>query len=502
MKKQKILLNATSSVIQILITSVTLFLLYKYLLRAIGPENLGIWSLVLATTSIAQLANLGITGSIVKYVAKYRAIGQDNKLSLLIQTSIITIATFFLLLMVVVYPLADYYLRLTIRGASYYAAHSILPYALVAFWIMMVTGIYQAGLYGCQMITHRNLILAGESVSFLVICMFLAPLYGLIGLAYARVIQNVITLFVTWCVLKRSVPALPLIPFRWEKSLFKEMVSYSVNLQLISIVVMLCDPVTKGLLSRYVSISMVGYYEMANRMVQQVRSIIVNANQVLVPAFAHLKELEPEKIQTMYLNSYRLLFFVAVPTFSILAVSSPFISQIWVGKYENAFVYSAIILSIGWLLNTLCVPAYFASLGTGELKWNLISHVVMGLSNLGIGIAAGISFSGLGVVGAWALSLALGGIILIIAYHVINGLPMKELLPRTSRLLLVSCFVGVLLCYVIFVVGHSLNKPVLSSGIVILCFAITIAVPVWIHPLRKEIMGWIASIKFNKVFAE
>jgi O-antigen/teichoic acid export membrane protein len=247
---------------------------------------------------------------------------------------------------------------------------------------------------------------------------------------------------------------------------------------------------------------MVGYYEMANRMVQQVRSIIVNANQVLVPAFAHLKELEPEKIQTMYLNSYRLLFFVAVPTFSILAVSSPFISQIWVGKYENAFVYSAIILSIGWLLNTLCVPAYFASLGTGELKWNLISHVVMGLSNLGIGIAAGISFSGLGVVGAWALSLALGGIILIIAYHVINGLPMKELLPRTSRLLLVSCFVGVLLCYVIFVVGHSLNKPVLSSGIVILCFAITIAVPVWIHPLRKEIMGWIASIKFNKVFAE
>jgi hypothetical protein len=105
-------------------------------------------------------------------------------------------------------------------------------------------------------------------------------------------------------------------------------------------------------------------------------------------------------------------------------------------------------------------------------------------------------------VGAWSLSLALGGIILNIAYHLINRLPIKELLPTSSRLLLVSCVVGAIFSYIVFAVSYSLNKPILSSSAVILCFAMTIAIPVWIHPLRKEIVGWITKLKINEVFIQ
>ncbi|MGC8744981.1 MAG: polysaccharide biosynthesis C-terminal domain-containing protein, partial [Verrucomicrobiia bacterium] len=59
--------------IQIISVGIALFFLYRFLLKTIGVEQFGIWSLVLSTTSIIGAANLGISGSIVKFVAKYIA---------------------------------------------------------------------------------------------------------------------------------------------------------------------------------------------------------------------------------------------------------------------------------------------------------------------------------------------------------------------------------------------------------------------------------------------
>jgi O-antigen/teichoic acid export membrane protein len=52
---------------------------------------------------------------------------------------------------------------------------------------------------------------------------------------------------------------------------------------------MLYDPITKALLTKFGGLSLVGYYEMANKLIYQIRSLKVSANQILVPAFADLK---------------------------------------------------------------------------------------------------------------------------------------------------------------------------------------------------------------------
>ncbi len=66
MQKRQILINALMSIVQIIIISVVLFILYKFLLKTIGVEQLGIWSLVLATTSVSQIANFGLSGSVFR----------------------------------------------------------------------------------------------------------------------------------------------------------------------------------------------------------------------------------------------------------------------------------------------------------------------------------------------------------------------------------------------------------------------------------------------------
>ena len=67
--KKKIAISAGSSIIQTVVSGITVFILFKYILKTIGPEKLGIWSLVLAASSMVQVANLGMSGSIVKNAA-------------------------------------------------------------------------------------------------------------------------------------------------------------------------------------------------------------------------------------------------------------------------------------------------------------------------------------------------------------------------------------------------------------------------------------------------
>jgi O-antigen/teichoic acid export membrane protein len=490
MQKRQILINAAMSVIQIVAVGVVLFVLYKFLLRTIGVEQLGIWSLVLATSSIAHISNFGFSGSVVKYVAKYLARGEGKRVSDVIQTAVISIALFAGCFLVVIYPLVKWVLRLVIEDGSLPLAVSILPPAFLALWIMIVTEIYQSGLDGCQRIDIRSAIGITGAVIHLLLSFLLAPTFGLMGLAYAQIARNLIVLFLTIFLLKRYLRSLPVIPHHWDKDIFKETIVYGINFQLISFIAMLYDPLIKTFLSKFGGLSFIGYYEMASRMIQQLRALIVSANQVLVPAIADLQEKAPEKIRSVYLTSYQLIFYLALPFYSIVVVCMPLISRLWIGHYEGAFVISGILLSVGWFMNTIAGPAYFSYLGTGSLRWNLTGHLLIAFLNVGLGLPVGISYGGIGVIVAWAVSLSLGSSIIYLSYHISNKIQFRELIPVASRPMMVVCLAGILLNY---------SAQFTVNIILFILFLVVIIITAWVHPMRKRLMGWINSQLLNTV---
>lgn len=498
MKKRQIFINAAMSVIQTVIISVVLFVLYKYLLNTIGVKQLGIWSLVLATTSVTQIANLGLSGSIVKFVAKYIARGEYENVSDIIQTVTLSVGIFIGVALLIGYPIVKWVLGLVIPAESIPIALSVLPYALLALWIMVITGVFQAGLDGYQRIDIRSYLLIAGAVLNLLLCFLFVPKYGLMGVAYARIIQNITIFLSSWFLLKRYLPLLPVFPYKWNKRLFKETINYGINFQIISVTRMFYDPVTKALLSKFGGLSMVGYYAMANNMITQLRALIVSANQVLVPAIADLKEKTPQKIKSVYITSYQLLFYLALPLFSLIAVYTPLISKLWIGHYERIFIVSGTLLAIGWFGNTLSVPAYFSFMGIGDLRWNVIGQVSIALVNAGVGFLLGILLGGTGVVIGWVLSLALGSCIIYISYNIIHKIHLTQILPEPSRMISIVCLFGTFfICIIQSKFNYTSNATIVNS-IIILLFSLTIFVLLWLHPMRKRIMGWILSELLNK----
>ena len=498
MQKRQILINAITSIVRVIIIGVVFFILYRFLLNTIGVKQLGIWSLVLATTSVTQIANFGLGGSVVKFVAKYVAREENKRVSGIIQTAAISVGVFVGLTLLICYPIAKLVLRLVIPNESFPLALSILPYAFFALWFMVVTSIFHAGLDGYQRIDLRSTLLMGGAILHLLLCFIFAPKYGLMGVAYARVIQNITVLFSSWFLLKRCLPLLPIFRFKWNKSLFKEIIGYGLNYQIISISSMFYDPLTKALLSKFGGLSMVGYFEMASKMIQQLRLLIVSANQVLFPAIANLKEKTPEKIQSVYLTSYQLVFYLGLPLFSLIIVCTPLISELWIGYYESIFVTFGVLLAIGWFLNTLSAPAYYANLGIGELRWNVVSYITITLGNAILGFLLGMLYGGIGVVVACIVSLAVGGSIIYLSYHIRHKIPLAELLPKASKLIMIACLVSVISALIIQNrLNHSLSTIGINS-IKILSFSIIVFFPLWLHPMRRRLVGWLTNELLKK----
>jgi O-antigen/teichoic acid export membrane protein len=493
LEKRRLLINAIMSIVQVIITSAVLFILYRFLLRTIGVEQLGIWSLIIAITSVVQITDFGLSASIVKFVAKYTALKRNEQVSILLQTAIISLAIASCCFLVSAFPILSWLLQKLIPDKFLTLTVSILPSVLLSFWLMVLSRTILSGLDGIQRIHLRNIILMGATLINLILCILLVPIYGLIGVVFARIFQYSIVLIISWIIIRRYIPMLPIIPRKWDRKIFKEILPYSFSFQTISFMNLLFDPITKILLARFGEISTVGYYEMAQKMVLLFRSIIVSSNQVMVPAFAGLKENYPKKIELIYLKSYKLVFFLSVPLFSSIILSTPIISNLWIGNCEKDFVLYATILATGWFFNNLSVPAYFANMGTGDLRWNLFGQSAIGILNILLGTIMGMVFGGIGVVAAWSISLIFGSSIIHLVYLFKHKISLIQIIPKQYRYVAIICLSCLFpAIFVQIKVDNSFSILSINGSIIGLCLCI-IGIHFWIHPMRREIFSWIST---------
>lgn len=493
MKRRQILLNALTTSFQIACNAAILFVLYRFLVRSIGLDGLGIWSLVLATTSVVALANQGFSTSIVKFVAKYVAREATPDVSALVQTAEISLGATLGVILVALFPAAKWVLALVLPRANLAAADAILPYAVASLWMNATASVLQAALAGHELITECNYVDLSGSVLYLLLAFAWVPSRGLLGLGYAQLAQAAACFFTLWILLKRRVAHFPLLPRKWSRLLFREIACYGAHFQLITASQAIREPVTKALLTKFGGPGMTGLYDMAARWVVTWRELIAQANQVLVPTVSSLQESDPAAIPDVYDRSYRLVFYLAVPAFVFLVVVSPIVSAVWLGRYESIFVEFVALLAAGWLVNVLSNPAYVVDLGTGALRWVSVGCLLTAILNASIGLACGKIFGGAAVVVASVASLVAGYAVILAAYHIENRVSFRALIPpASSGILIVSAAVAVVF-FPFFCAGRTdslfSTRVVLGLGAVLL----TMIVPMWIHPLRRRVWNWVMS---------
>ena len=474
---KRITINAASAIIQVAFTAVLYFFLYKYLLNAIGIKQLGVWSLILSFSSIANLANFGITSGLVKFVAEYLIEDDKTKVGKLIFTSIITMSILFSIVSLLVFWAAHYFLHLVIDKEFLDIALVILPFSLVSLSINAVAGVFTSVLEGYQKNYLRNFIYIISGILMYVLVLTLAPTYHLKGVAIAQACQAVFILLIAVILTYRLSPYNRFSHWKWSKNSFNELFNYGYKFQIVSIAQLLYEPTTKILLSKFGGLALLGHYEMATRLVNQFRALLVNANQVVVPVIAeNAVSKSKTEVKEFFRKMNRILLFFTLPSSTLLIVITPIISIIWIGSLNYEFIFAVLVLMLASEINILCGPSYFSCMGEGHLSILIKTHIGMAVVNLILGYVLGWIWGGNGIIIAWGLALSAGSIYLIWSYSKIISINYIRIFGSNDKLLMaITILISVLWILLMF-----FNKLQFSNLTIILisCGAILFYIPV------------------------
>lgn len=469
-QKKIVILNASSAVVQVVTTGFLYFFLYKFLIAQLGVKQLGIWSLVVSSTSIANLANFGITSSLVKFVAEYTFKQKKDELNKLIFTALVSIIGFFTVLILIIYIALYFFLEKFIDPTFTNLAIRILPYSLLCLFINEVSGVFTSVLEGIQKNYLKNIIYIITSIIFLAMTYLLVPTYGLLGVVYAQVLQSILIFIIVFIVSQRFLSNTSFFVWNWDKIIFKSLISYGSKFQLVSIIQILYEPTTKVLLSKFGGLQFVGFYEMASRLVSQIRAMINSANQIMIPIVAQAAETGTNDVKDLYKKTISITLIITVPVISALVIFSGFICKFWVGYYEETFMFSIQILSLATFFNVMCAPAYFSCLGEGKLRLLIWVHISIAVLNIMLGNLLGNFWFGKGVIVAWAISLIGGSVLLVLVYQKNRFIRFHDILHK-RQLLLLPCF-GLVVTTLLF---HKYFAQLYSFGYFILFFLIFLA---------------------------
>lgn len=428
MQKSKLFFNSIAAIGQVLIVGIVYLVLYRYLLVTLGIELLGVWSLIIASTSLALIANFGISTSIIKFVATYYARNDFDRLRKLIFTAAVFIIGTYSIISVVILIAGTYVLPHFIEAKYLPIALEILPFSLLSLIINALGGVISSCLDGIQKNYIKSYIVSFSSIVLFALSVLLTPKFGLKGLIFAQIFQAIIVLVASIYYLSKSIKSIFTLQWNWSKSLFKEIINYGIKMQALSFMQMSFEPVTKALLSKYGGLAMVGYYEMASRLVTQLRGLIVSANQVIIPVVAEAKETKETYVKELYIKTFSIVLLFDIVLITGIIITAPIVSFLWIGKIVPFFLFAVVLNSIVAFVNICSNPAYFSYLGEGKLNWLIYSYIAITVLNPILSYFLGIEFNGYGVVVGWNIAFLIGSLLVLFSYHQKNHISLKSLL--------------------------------------------------------------------------
>ncbi len=439
--------NGLFSHVQNLVLIVTIFAAYRLLIAEEGLASLGLWSLLMAFAGLAAAFDISGASALARFVARQNLDFAEQPPEAVVHTVLLTSFAVNLALGLLLLGIAQWALPAAIAPEQQGDALQLLPWAVGIFMLMPLANGLAAAIDGMLRADLRALLMSSAALAGLGVALVLIPRWGAVGLAAAQFTQQVIMVLGSWAVLRRLIPSLGWFPYRWTRGIFRLTTGYAVRLNVIGIISISLEPLTKYALNAVGGTAAVGVYELAARLTMQLRNLVVSSMMPLLPVLAAAADpADPATARSLRLAQLYATAAAAGVTLLALLAAAP-MSWLIVGDISAEVLRMTALLAVGWGVNLFALPLYLLAQGQGLLRWNMLSHAVIGLAVAGAWWALAPWLGSEAVVLGVAAGLALGALLTIIG----NGRAFA-LLPhvRASALLLCGAATGMVICAGLF----------------------------------------------------
>jgi O-antigen/teichoic acid export membrane protein len=361
------------------------FLLTPFILNQLEPTLYGLWVLVGSVMAYGSLLDFGISSTLAKYVAEYRAKGQAEDAQSLIGTALVIYLILGILIIVAAIILAPFFSRIFNVPAENRST---------AMWLVMLAGLgtgsallsnsTTAVLRGLQRYDLLNLIgvistllLAGATVLVLVLG------GGVIGIAATGVAVNSLMLIPTIWIIHQIAPDLRFGLVGASGRMFRAVTSFSSSIFMLHVGGHLSVKTDEIVVGAFLPVSAVTPYNLARRLSSLPQMLTDQFLTLLLPLASKLHaENNLSRLRSVYIISTRLTLAIFLPAgLGLVFLAGPFL-EIWIGPEYSGYVHLVLILSLASLIDTCTWPAGAVLQGMGLPRFSGLMSIISGSANL------------------------------------------------------------------------------------------------------------------------
>ncbi|MBQ7225173.1 MAG: oligosaccharide flippase family protein [Clostridia bacterium] len=418
MNRKQVRIGAILSYASIAINIIAGLIYTPWMIDQIGESSYGLYTL--ANTLITMfLVDFGLSSATSRYVAKYRAEGNqekiDNFLGVVYKLYMIIDAIIFAVLIVIFFLIDVIYVNLTPAEIEQFKVVYIIAasFAVVNFPFVTFNGILNAYEKFIQL-KAADLIYRVLLVGMTVVALILG--YGLYALVAVHAIVGIIIIIYKFIVLKKATPVKVNIRYT-EPSLYKDLFGFSIWVTVASLaqrLVFNITPSVLGVVANSVAIAVFGVVTTIEGYTYTVTNAI---NGMFMPKIARIyaKNEENGDINPLLLKVGRFQYIVNGLIVAGFAVVGKQFIDLWVGpKFELAYYGILLVLIPGLFYNSLQI-AHTAMTVKKKVKTVAYVNVAMGVINVSLSFVFSYFF---GVVGA-CVSIFIAYMVRAVALNVI-----------------------------------------------------------------------------------
>lgn len=444
---RRIVLNAVANWIGFAAQLLVAFFTSPILVHGLGAPRYGIWSLVESILAYLMLFDLGVAASVVRYVARFEANGDQDRLNRIFSTSLCIFAAAGLIVAAIALGLASIgWTLVKVPPELVHEARWMLVLLGFNLAIGLPLNVFPSLLDGLARYPAKTAIrtagLLGRTGLFLVV---IWKDGGLIPLAWSITVCNIVEHLILAAACWWYLPRLRFSFLLVDRETFRLIRGYSLQAFALMIAGRVSYQTNALVIGAFLAPQFITYFAIAARLIEYAKNGLRAVTTVLTPAVSAFEARgDMAAIRSVFLTSTRIVLWIILPIQAgFYLLGKPFLS-LWMGAEYVGWSYPSLaILALPLFLILSQSVSGRVLYGIGQLRWFTIVVIGEAVANLVISLAL---VGPMGIEGvAWGTTIPniLGNV--LVAIHVcrlLNVRIMEYVRCSFLRPLAATCFLA------------------------------------------------------------
>jgi O-antigen/teichoic acid export membrane protein len=353
--------------ITINILIITPLILWKY-----GSEGMGMLALFSTLVGMSGATNMGLGVATLKFVSKYRALGNNARVIDIIQTTYTIYILIGILLSLILIGSADFIATsiFVIPDELLAESTNIFRLASIGVFCCLMNSVFAGALRGCERFDYViSIEVIVKTVTTILSVIIILLDMMLIYVVLVTLAAQVLGVLARMHYLKKCIRGLKY-RLNYRFSILKENLNFGVHTCLTTIIITFRTSIPELLLGSFVSLEAVGIWRVAVRVLDQITILLAKGTQYMFPFISRkFEQQKTEEVKKHYYQATTVVLYIVAVSFPVLSSCFSPVAKLWLGNPAASAVTAILqILAIRYALNPLNSVNYAFMMGTSNTK--------------------------------------------------------------------------------------------------------------------------------------